>query len=320
MKIVVLDGHVVNPGDQDWGVLRQLAEPDGFTVHDRTSADLVVERIGDAEAILTNKTLLTRETLAAAPRLKYVGVLATGYNVIDLAAADELGLVVTNVPGYATDAVVQFVFALLLEIASRVGEHDACVHRGEWEACEDFSFFRTPLMELSGKTLGVVGYGTIGHAVARIGKAFGMHVLASRTKPFEPDGVAEPATFEEILERSDVVSLHCPLTESTRGFMDRAAFVRMKPGAILINTARGPIVVEADLAEALRTGRLSAAAVDVASREPISSDNPLLSAPNCILTPHIAWAPRETRARLVAVAAANLAAFQDGRPVNVVRG
>ena len=320
MKIVVLDGYVVNPGDLDWIALEALAGDDGLTVHDRTPKELVVERIGDAEAIFTNKTLLTRETLAAAPRLKYVGVLATGYNVIDLAAAGDLGLVVTNVPGYATDAVAQHVFALLLEIASRVGLHDACVHDGEWAACKDFAFFRAPLFELAGKTLGIVGYGTIGQAVARIAKAFGMRVLASRTKPFAPDGLVEPSTFEEILARADIVSLHCPLTEATRGLMDRATFERMKPGAILINTARGPVVVEADLAEALRSGRLSAAAVDVLSREPADPANPLLSAPNCLITPHIAWMPRETRARLLTVAADNLAAFQTGRPVNVVRG
>jgi glycerate dehydrogenase len=320
MRIVVLDGYVVNPRDLDWGALEALSDGDGFIVHDRTAKELVVERIGDAEAIFTNKTFLTRDTLAAAPRLKYVGVLATGYNVIDLAAAGELGLVVTNVPGYATDAVAQHVFALLLETASRVGLHDACVHGGEWAACQDFAFFRAPLFELSGKTLGIVGYGTIGQAVARIAKAFGMRVLASRTNPFAPDGVAEPATFEEILSRADVVSLHCPLTDATRGLMDRAAFSRMKPGAILINTARGPIVVESDLAEALESGRLSAAAVDVLSLEPADPANPLLSAPNCLITPHIAWAPRETRARLIAAAAANLAAYQSGRPVNVVRG
>jgi len=319
MKIVVLDGYVVNPGDLDWGVLSRLAEPGGFAVHDRTPKELVLERIGDAEAVFTNKTLLTRETLAATPRLKYVGVFATGYNVIDLAAANELGIVVTNVPGYATEAVAQHVFALLLEVANRVGVHDACVHGGEWAACKDFAFFHAPLFELSGKTLGIVGYGTIGKAVARVGRAFGMRVLASRTKPFEPDGLAESATFDELLAQSDVVTLHCPLTEGTRGLMDEAAFGRMKTGSILINTARGPVVVEADLAAALRSGKLAAAAIDVLSREPADPANPLLDAPNCLVTPHIAWAPRETRERLLAWAADNLAAFSAGRPVNVVR-
>ena len=213
----------------------------------------------------------------------------------------------------------QFVFALLLEIASRVGEHDTCVHRGEWETCKDFSFFRHPLMELSGKTMGIVGYGAIGKAVAKIATAFGMRVLACRAGPFEGDGIAASATFQEVLAQSDVVSLHCPLTAATRGMMDRAAFARMKDGAMLINTARGPVVVEEDLAEALRSGKLSAAGVDVVSLEPVRPDNPLLSAPNCVMTPHIAWAPRETRARLLSIAAGNLAAFQAGRPVNVVR-
>ena len=319
MRIVVLDGYVVNPGDLDWGVLSRLAESGGFAVHDRTAKEFVVERIGDAEAIFTNKTPLPRETLAAAPRLKYVGVLATGYNVIDLAAANDLGLVVTNVPGYATEAVAQHVFALLLEVASRVGLHDACVHGGEWAACKDFAFFRAPMFELAGKTLGIVGYGTIGRAVARVAAAFGMRVIASRTRPFEPDGFATPATFDEVLAQSDVVTLHWPLTEATRGLMDRSAFERMKPGSLLINTARGPVVVEADLADALRSGRLAAAAVDVLSREPADPDDPLLTAPNCWITPHIAWAPRETRARLLARASDNLAAFQAGRPVNVVR-
>jgi glycerate dehydrogenase len=319
LKIVVLDGYAMNPGDLDWGVLSRLAGADGFTVHDRTPKELVRERIGDAEAVFTNKTLLRRETLASAPRLKYIGVLATGYNVVDLTAANERGIVVTHVPGYSTDAVAQFVFALLLEVASRVGDHDACVHRGEWEACEDFSFFRRPLMELSGKTLGIVGYGAIGQAVARIAKAIGMQVLACRTSPFPSDGVVEPATFDEVLARSDVVTLHCPLTEATRGLMDRAAFDRMKDGAVLVNAARGPIVVEEHLAEALRSGKLSAAAVDVLSQEPAQPGNPLLSAPNCIITPHIAWAARETRMRLLERAAENLAAFQAGRPLNVVR-
>ncbi len=318
MRIVVLDGHAVNPGDLDWGPLARLAEPGGFTVHDRTPEALVLERIGDAEAVLTNKTLLRRETLEAAPRLRYVGVLATGYNVVDLACADERGIVVTNVPGYATDAVAQFTLALLLEAASRVGAHDACVHGGEWTACSDFSFFHGRLRELSGKTLGIVGYGAIGRATALVAKALGMRVLASRTRPFEADGVVEPATFAQVLAESDVVSLHCPLTEATRGLIGRDAIARMKDGAILLNVARGPVVVEADVAEALRSGKLAWFAADVLSTEPPKPDNPLLSAPNCILTPHIAWAAEETRARLIAIAADNLAAWAAGRPVHAV--
>jgi glycerate dehydrogenase len=318
MRIVVTDGHALNPGDIDWAPIAALAEPGGFSAYDRTPPDLVVARIGEAEAVFTNKVRMDRSVLFAAPRLRYIGVLATGYDVVDLAAAKERGIVVTNIPGYATDAVAQYVFALLLEMASRVGEHDACVHRGEWEASPDFSFFRHPLMELSGKTMGIVGYGTIGRRVARIAAAFGMRVLASRSGPFEPDGVAEPATFERVLSESDVVSLHCPLTDRTRGLMDRAAFARMKDGAMLVNTARGPIVVEEDLAEALRSGKLAGAAVDVLSREPAQPGNPLLSAPNCLVTPHVAWAPRETRERLLRIAAGNLAAFVAGHPVNVV--
>lgn len=318
MRIAVMDGHALNPGDIDWTPIAALAEPGGFTAYDRTPADLVLQRIGEAEAVFTNKVRMDRAVISGAPRLRYIGVLATGYDVVDLVAAKERGIVVTNIPGYATEAVAQYVFALLLEMASRVGEHDACVHRGEWEASPDFSFFRQPLVELSGKTMGIVGYGTIGKRVAHIAKAFGMRVLAARSGPFEADGVAEPAAFERLLAESDVVSLHCPLTDRTRGLMDRAAFARMKDGAMLVNTARGPVVVEEDLAAALRSGKLAAAAVDVLSREPAQPGNPLLSAPNCYITPHVAWAPRETRERLLGIAAGNLSAFVAGKPVHVV--
>ena len=319
MKIVVLDGFAENPGDLSWGGLEALG---ALTVYDRTDrADeaLILARIGDAEAVYTNKTPLSASVIAAAPRLRFIGVLATGYNVVDLAAASARGIPVCNVPAYGTEAVAQHTFALLLEICNQVAHHSAAVQAGRWSACPDFCFWERPLMGLVGKTLGIVGFGRIGRAVGRIGRAFGMEVLASGSRP-TPEGkaIARYVPLEELLAASDVVSLHCPLFPETERLIRRETIARMKPGAILLNTGRGPLVDERDLADALNSGRLYAAGLDVAVTEPIPADSPLLSAKNCFITPHIAWAGRESRQRLMDIAVENLAAFLRGDTVNAV--
>jgi len=319
MKIVVLDGYTLNPGDLSWGELERLGE---LTVYDRTPEDKVLERIGDAEIVYTNKTPLTRETFYKAPNIKWVGVLATGYNVVDVDAAREKGIPVTNVPDYSTDAVAQMVFALLLEICHHVWDHSEAVKKGEWTRSKDFCFWKYPLIELAGKTMGIIGYGRIGRATARIAQAMGMKVLAyTRTvdKALESDTMRF-VSLDELLRESDVISLHCPLFESTKGMINKETIGKMKDGVIIINTSRGPLVVEEDLAEALNSGKVYAAAVDVVSTEPISEDNPLLKARNIIITPHIAWAPKEARQRLMDIAVENLKAFLRGEPVNVVNG
>jgi len=317
MKIVVLDGYALNPGDLSWEELEKIGE---LTVYDRTPEDKILERIGDAEIVYTNKTPLTRETFDKAPNIKWVGVLATGYNIVDVEAAKEKGIPVANVPAYSTEAVAQMVFALLLEICHHVWEHSEAVKNGEWTNSKDFCFWKYPLIELAGKTMGIIGYGRIGQATARIAQAMGMKVLAyTRTvnKALESDTM-KFVSFDELLEESDVISLHCPLFESTKGIINKESIAKMKDGVIIINTSRGPLVVEEDLAEALNSGKVYAAAVDVVSKEPISADNPLLKAKNIIITPHIAWAPKEARQRLMKIAVDNLIAFLNGKPVNVV--
>ncbi len=317
MKIVVLDGYALNPGDLSWD---ELGKYGGLTVYDRTPAGKIIERAGDAEAVFTNKTPLKKDTFSKLPKLKYVGVLATGYNVVDTEAAKEHGIIVTNVPAYSTDAVAQFTFALLLELCHHVGEHNEAVKRGQWTNCIDFCFWNYSLIELTGKTIGIIGFGRIGRAVAGIAQAMGMKVLVHsrhRNACAESKNIRY-AEFDELLSESDVISLHCPLFESTRGMIDKNAIEKMKNGVMIINTARGPLIAEEDLAQALNSGKVAGAAVDVVSREPITSDNPLLSARNCIITPHIAWAPKETRGRLMKITAENFAAFIDGKPVNVV--
>lgn len=317
MKIVVLDGYTLNPGDLTWEGLEQLGE---LTVYDRTPQTQIVERIGDAEAVFTNKTPLTRATLQQVPRVKYIGVLATGYNIVDTSAAKELGIAVANIPTYGTAAVAQFVFALLLELCHHVGAHDAAVKKGDWAVCADFCFWDYPLMELAGKTMGLIGFGRIGQATAQIARALGMKVAAYDIGPnpaLEGEGL-QYASLDELLTVSDVISLHCPLLDSTKGIINRNTIARMKDGVIIINTSRGPLVVEEDLAEALNKGKVLAAAVDVVSAEPIKDDNPLLKAKNCLITPHIAWAPKESRARLMNIAVENLRAFVAGSPVNLV--
>lgn len=311
MKIVVLDGYTENPGDLSWGPLQELGE---LTVYDRTPPEAVLERIGDAEAIYTNKTVLSRELIQAMPSVRFIGVLATGYNVVDVQAARERGIVVCNIPTYGTDAVAQYVFALLLELCHRVAHHAQAVQEGRWTACPDFCFWDYPLIELSGKTMGIVGYGRIGQRTAQIARAFGMQVLA-----YDAFVKAEECVpLDELLERSDVVSLHCPLFPETKHIIRGETIARMKDGAILINTSRGPLVDEAALREALTSGKLYGAAVDVVSTEPVQPDNPLLGLENCLITPHIAWAPRESRQRLMDIAVENLRCFLRGAPQNVV--
>ena len=317
MKIVVLDGYTLNPGDLSWEGLKSLGD---LTVYERTPADQIVSRIADAEAVITNKTPVTRETLNACPCIRYVGVLATGYNVVDVAAAAERGIPVTNIPTYGTAAVAQFAIALLLELCHHVGDHAERVKNGEWTRCPDFCFWASPLIELSGKILGTIGFGRIGQAVAGIAVALGMKVLAFdtyRNPEYETDGIRY-AGLDVLLAKSDVISLHCPLTPENAGLINAEAIGKMKDGAMLINTSRGPLVNEADLAFALRSGKLTGAAVDVTSSEPIRADNPLLSAPNIIITPHIAWAPKESRARLMDIAVRNLQSFLDGKIQNTV--
>ena len=294
-----------------WGPLQELGE---LTVYDRTPPEAVLERIGDAEAIYTNKTVLSRELIQAMPSVRFIGVLATGYNVVDVQAARERGIVVCNIPTYGTDAVAQYVFALLLELCHRVAHHAQAVQEGRWTACPDFCFWDYPLIELSGKTMGIVGYGRIGQRTAQIARAFGMQVLA-----YDAFVQAEECVpLDELLERSDVVSLHCPLFPETRHIIRGETIARMKDGAILINTSRGPLVDEAALREALTSGKLYGAAVDVVSTEPVQPDNPLLGLENCLITPHIAWAPRESRQRLMDIAVENLRCFLRGAPQNVV--
>ena len=317
MKIVVLDGLALNPGDLSWEALEKLGE---LSVYDRTPPDRVVERIGDADAVFTNKTLVAREHLASCPSVRFVGVLATGYNIVDVAAASEHGIPVCNVPGYGTMAVAQFTTALLLELCHQVGKHSDDARSGNWAKYPDFCYWLNPLVELDGKTLGIVGFGRIGQAFARIAQAFGMAVLACTKHPDQrlESATLRYATLDEIYAQADVISLHCPLQESNRGMINAAAIARMKPGVLLINTARGQLVVEQDLADALNSGRVAGAALDVLSAEPPAADNPLLTARNCLVTPHIAWATKEARARIMATAAENLEKFLGGNARNVV--
>ncbi len=316
MKIVVLDGYAANPGDLDWGALEALGE---LVVHDRTPPSEVIDRAAGAEAVLTNKVVLSREIIAALPQLRYIGVLATGVNVVDLAAARDRGIVVTNVPGYSTPSVAQTTFALLLELTQQVGHHAHLTRWGRWSESPDFSFWDRPLVELSGLTLGLVGYGAIARQVARIGEAFGMGVIVHTRSPEKYPG--EPVRFVDLktlFADSDVVSLHCPLTEETRGLVNRERLATMKPSAYLINTGRGPLIDEEALAAALKEQLLAGAGLDVLSQEPPPGGNPLLTAPNCFVTPHIAWATRASRVRLLAEVAENLKAFQRKAPRNVV--
>jgi glycerate dehydrogenase len=316
MKIVILDGHTENPGDLSWDGFRALGN---LAVYDRSPVDKIVERIGNAEAVIINKTPVSRETMDECRNVRYVGVLATGYNVVDVAAAKEKKITVTNIPTYGTAAVGQFAIALLLEICHRIGHHDRAVHEGKWERNPDWCFWDYPLIELAGKTMGIIGFGRIGQATGRIAQALGMKVIAFDETPSEAGKrIAEYVGLEELFAASDVIALHCPLFPSTQGIINKENIAKMKDGVILLNNSRGPLVVEQDLADALDSGKVYAAGLDVVSTEPIRGDNPLLKAKNCIITPHISWAPKESRQRLMDIAVDNLASFLEGRPVNTV--
>jgi glycerate dehydrogenase len=344
MRIVVVDGYTLNPGDLSWSELEALGE---CTVHDRTPSELVHERVAGAQIVLTNKVVFSRPVMERLPELKYIGVLATGYNVVDTAAAAERGIVVTNVPAYSTLSVAQLVFAHVLNLAHRPAEHSQGVRAGKWSRSVDFSYWDSPLVELAGLTMGIVGFGRIGQAVARVAAALGMNVLAHtrgrnrETADHEYDhdhegerettkgkdenergkigqGGVEFVSLEEVFRRGDVVSLHCPLTEQTRGLVNAQRLAMMKPTAFLINTARGPLVVEAALADALNAGRIAGAGLDVLGAEPPPRDNPLLTARNCYITPHVGWATQAARRRLMVEAVENVRAFLGGRRRNVV--
>lgn len=317
MKIVVLDGVTLNPGDLTWSGLEALG---AVTVYERTPIEAIIERVGDSDVVFTNKTPLTKEILSQLPTVKYIGVLATGYNVVDTVAAKELGKVVTNIPTYGTTAVAQFVFALLLEICHHVWDHNLEVKKGTWTQGKDFCFWNYPLIELAGKTMGIIGMGRIGQTTAKIGMAFGMNILAVDDYCIEE--LTGPqfkyVDLDTMLQQSDVISLHCPLFDSTLGIINKDSIAKMKEGVIIINTSRGPLINEMDLAEALNSGKVAGAAVDVLSTEPAKMENPLIQAKNCIITPHIAWAPKESRERLMKIAVDNLINFSKGTPVNVV--
>ena len=319
MKIVVLDGYAENPGDISWSPLETLGE---LTVYDRTAlteSPLTAERIGDAEIAVTNKTPITRAVIDACPNLRAIAVLATGYNVVDTAYARTKDIPVMNVPVYGTDNVAQYAIALLLESCSQVGHHDRSVHAGEWTRSVDFCYWQKPLIEVSGKTAGIIGFGRIGQAVARILSAMNVHVLAySRSERAEGRALADYVPLDTLFQKSDVIFLHCPLTPETDGIINAANIAKMKDGVIIINNGRGQLIVEEDLAAALTRGKVAYAAVDVASTEPIAAENPLLHAPNCIITPHISWATKEARERIMQMTADNVRAFMEGKPTNVV--
>ena len=319
MKIVVLDGYTENPGDLSWEALERLGE---LMVYDRTSYEespLIAQRLADAEIAVTNKTPISRKTMEACPNLKLIAVLATGYNIVDVVYANERGIPVANVPSYGTQIVGQYAVGLLLEICSHYGHHDATVKAGRWEQGKDWCYWDHPMIELYGKTAGIIGLGRIGQATARILGAMEMTVLAYDVRPSEEgDRVAQYVELEELLARSDVIFLHCPLFPETEGLINRETIAKMKDGVILINNSRGQLIVEEDLAEALHDGKVYAAGLDVVSSEPIRRDNPLLTAPNCIITPHISWAAQAARQRIMDVTVENIRAFQQGQPIHIV--
>ncbi len=317
MKIVVLDGHTLNSGDLDWTPLKELGT---CSIYPRTASDQIVERSQEADILLTNKTALSAETLSALPQLKYIGVLATGVNIVDLEAAEKQNIVVTNAPGYGAASVAQMVFALLLEMTQQVGHHAERVRQGVWTECPDFSFRERPLIELEGKTLGVVGYGRIGHKVARIGRGFGMRILVHTLHPekYQQETGLDFVDVDRLFSESDVISLNCPLTVETGNLVNTARLARVKQGALLVNTGRGQLIDETAVAEALEEGYLGGYATDVLTEEPPSEDNPLFSAPNCIITPHMAWGTVEARQRLLDIVVENITAYQNGTPQNRV--
>lgn len=321
MKIVVLDGYTENPGDLSWEPLKELGE---LTVYDRTDVtdrDEIIRRIGDAEVVLTNKTPIDRAVLNQCSNLRLISVLATGYNVIDVAYAKEKGIPVSNIPTYGTDAVGQFAIALLLEICHRIGHHDHAVKEGRWISCPDWCFWDCPQIELAGKTMGIIGFGRIGQKTGQIAKAMGMQIIA-----YSPDqnesgrAIAEYVDLDTLFARSDVIALHCPLFPDTQGIISKTTIAKMKDGVIILNNSRGPLIKEQDLADALNSGKVYAAGLDVLCDEPMRQDNPLLTAKNCVITPHMSWAPRESRQRIMDMSVKNIQAFLDGNPINVVNG
>lgn len=315
MKIVVLDGYTCNPNDLSWDMFEKLGE---LTVYDRTKPNEVLQRAKDADVLITNKTVLNKEIISQLTLVKYIGVIATGYNVVDVAAAKEKGIVVTNVPGYSTASVAQHVFSLLLEITARVGHHDQTVKSGRWSSSLDFCYWNYPLMELADKTFGVLGYGRIGKQTAVIAKAFGMNVIAYDRGRTNHDGIVEKVSLPQLFTQSDIISLHVPLSDDTREIINKNSLSMMKEGVILINTSRGPLINESDLAQALLSKKVKAAGLDVLTQEPPAADNPLIPLDNCLITPHIAWAPIEARERLLHIAADNLKKFQEGIEQNRV--
>ena len=318
MKIVLLDGEALNPGDLSWAPLETLGD---LTVYPRGTQDPreVIRRIGDAEIVLTNKTPVGREVFEACPEMKLLCVVATGYNVVDTRAAKDHGVSVCNVPAYGTEMVAQFAIGLLLELCHHTGLHNASVHAGDWERCPNFCYWKTPIMELAGKTMGIIGFGRIGRAVGKIAKALGMRVLANGSRPCaEGLQIAEYVDLDTLLAQADVISLHCPLFPETEKLINRASIAKMKDGVILITNTRGGLIDEQDVADALNAGKLRCTAVDVVSVEPIVGSNPLLTAKNCIITPHMSWAAVEARGRIVQITAGNIRAFLDGKRQNVV--
>lgn len=319
MKIVVLDGYTENPGDLSWKGIEEFGE---LKVYDRTPLDdeaEIINRIGGADVVFTNKTPINKKIIDACKNLKFISVLATGYNVVDIDYAKSKNIPVSNIPTYGTDAVGQFAIALLLEICHHIGHHDKVVKEGKWENCPDFCFWDYPLIELAGKTMGIIGFGRIGQKTGAIAKAIGMKILAYDEYPNDfGKEIAEYVSFDALLKNADVIALHCPLFSSTQGIINKNTISKMKDGVIILNNSRGPLIVEQDLADALNSGKVYAAGLDVVSTEPIKGDNPLLKAKNCFITPHISWAPKESRQRIMDMSADNLRAFVNGNPINVV--
>lgn len=316
MKIVNLDGYTTNPGDQSWEWLEKYGE---YTIYDRTAQNEVVERAKDANALIINKTVITADMIDQMPELKYIGLQSTGYNVVDCAYAKKKGIVVSNIPAYSTNAVAQLVFAFILQITNKVTLHSDAVHSGEWCTCPDFCFWKAPLTELDGKTIGILGFGSIGQRVAKIADAFGMHIIAHTPHPKSKEFPDVRFTdLDTLLKESDIVTCHCPLTQQTEGIINKDALSLMKKSAILINTSRGPVIDDKALTDALNNGQIRGAGLDVLRVEPPTEDNPLLTAKNCYITPHIAWAGYETRVRLLSILEDNLKAFVSGNPQNVV--
>ena len=315
MKIVILDGHTLNPGDLSWDEIRKLGE---CTVYDRTQPEKILERASKAAAIFTNKVVIGRDIIKQLPDLKFIGVLATGYNVVDLQAAAEADILVANIPAYSTASVAQMVFSHILNIAQNVSKHAKSVKDGDWTNSIDFTYHLTPQTELAGKTLGIIGFGQIGQAVARVGLAFGMKILFQNRSKKETNADFRQVDLDTLLAESDFISLNCPLTDENAGFINKTTIGKMKKSAILINTGRGALINEKDLADALNSGRIAGAGLDVLSTEPPKAENPLLAAKNCYITPHIAWATKEARQRLMQIAAQNLKAFINGTPQNIV--